>query len=155
MRLAVSACALLTSFVLIERACAQSPVPYHTPFYEIYTSDQDDRKGGTFNIAHQDSLRRQQLDSLILAFDSLTGWDCYFTAMVYHHGPDTVCSSLAIHFMKMAIAKDSTITPWLLAAAIDRHLNKKGELQIYGTQYIMSHSDSIWRPHCEASDSQL
>lgn len=43
---------------------------------------------------------------------------------------------MAVRLMKKAIALDTTVNRWLLAAAIDRDFMRKGLPQIYGTQFV-------------------
>ncbi len=74
-----------------------------------------------------------------------TGKDHYNAAMIFQHGIDTTASGMAVKMMRKALALDSTVNRWLLAAAIDRDLMRKGMPQIYGTQYSRNGQDSKFK----------
>ncbi len=71
--------------------------------------------------------------------------DYYNSAMIFQHGRDTLASSMAVKHMKKAIELDSTMNKWLLAAAIDRDLMRRGKPQIYGTQFVMEQGETKWK----------
>jgi len=62
--------------------------------------------------------------------------------MIFQHGNDTIASGKAVKYMKKAVNLDPEINKWLLAAAIDRDLMRKGKPQIYGTQYVKNTADA-------------
>lgn len=86
-------------------------------------------------LVKQDSLRELRVYELMNAEKIVTGKDYYNATMICQHGIDTIASSHAVKFMRKALELDSTVNRWLLAAAIDRDLQRRGEPQIYGIQY--------------------
>lgn len=131
---------LLWTLLAIGLTNAQSD---NTELADMYRLDQKDRTSGTIDwakLTHRDSLRRVRLRELLNADKLQTANDHYHAAMIFQHGNDTIASGMAIQRMEKAIQSDSTMNKWLLAAAIDRDLMRKGKPQIYGTQYIMDAS---------------
>jgi len=105
----------------------------------MYNEDQGARMVANINwmvLSKQDSTREVRVYELIKEGKVVTGKDHYHTAMIFQHGRDTAASGMAVRQMRKAIELDSTISRWLLAAAIDRDLMRKGKPQIYGTQYV-------------------
>ncbi|HWV29071.1 MAG TPA: tetratricopeptide repeat protein [Dyadobacter sp.] len=114
----------------------------------MYDEDQSARKVASINwteLNKADALRRRRVDELLDSSKVRTGQDFYRSAMIFQHGTDTLASAKAIKLMKQALDLDSSVNKWLLAAAIDRHLMRKGMPQIYGTQYIMMGQNGKWQ----------
>lgn len=110
----------------------------------IYQADQADRKVDKINwdvILERDQTRRKRVQELLDSNQVRTSEDYHHAAMIFQHGMDTVASSMAVKLMRKAIELDSTINKWLLAAAVDRHLMRKGEPQIYGTQFTRKNGE--------------
>lgn len=108
---------------------------------KMYEMDQKSRTSGPIDwmqLKKEDSIRRKRVWELLDSSKVISGNDYYHAAMIFQHGNDTIASGMAVKMMKQAISKDSTMNKWLLAAAIDRDLMRKGKPQIYGTQYIIS-----------------
>lgn len=119
---------------------------------KMYDEDQKVRTSINANIdwhsvSIQDSLRRVRVYELIREGKVITAKDYYHSAMIFQHGNDTIASTMAIKQMKKAIELDSTINKWLLAAAIDRDLMRKGKPQIYGTQYVRKGHNAKWEKY--------
>jgi len=105
--------------------------------------DQDSRMSGNINwlkLNEQDSLRRVRVFKLIDENKLKTAKDHYNAGIIFQHGNDTLASKMAVNSFKKAIDKDSTLNRWWYAAAVDRDLMRRGEPQIYGTQYVSNHS---------------
>ena len=115
---------------------------------KMYDEDQQSRSTSKIDwrvVSKQDSLREVKVYELIKEGKLITGRDYYNSAMIFQHGRDTVASRMAVHQMQKAIELDSTINKWLLAAAIDRDLMRRGKPQIYGTQYVKrNESNAKW-----------
>lgn len=106
---------------------------------KMYDEDQNSRSISNIDwsiLSKQDKLREIRVFELIKEGKIITGKDYYNSAMIFQHGSDTVASGMAVKQMRMAIELDSTVNRWLLAAAIDRDLMRRGKPQIYGTQYV-------------------
>ncbi|OFX39072.1 MAG: hypothetical protein A2X08_03750 [Bacteroidetes bacterium GWA2_32_17] len=113
----------------------------------IYEKDQADRKTENIDwlvVSKRDGLRQIRVSELIDSNKVNTSLDFYNTAMIFQHGNDTIASGMAVKLMRKAIELDSTTNKWLLAAAIDRDLMRKGKPQIYGTQYRKM-GDEFWK----------
>jgi tetratricopeptide (TPR) repeat protein len=118
---------------------------------ELYSTDQSDRNGANINrpleywikMQSQDSTRLARVYQLLDSNKVVTGQDYYHAAMICQHGGNTWDSDSAVSLMRKSIQLDSTINNWLLAAAIDRNLVKRGKPQIYGTQFY-SDEKGIW-----------
>ncbi|MHC5361788.1 tetratricopeptide repeat protein [Myroides sp. LJL110] len=106
---------------------------------EMYNADQSSRKLDKIDwsiLNKEDEERREKVFEMIERGGIVTAKDYYNSAMIFQHGNDTIASSMAVKHMKKAVELDPTIDKWLLAAAIDRDLMRKGEPQIFGTQFI-------------------
>jgi tetratricopeptide (TPR) repeat protein len=104
----------------------------------MYDSDQSDRSSGDIDwsiVSVNDSLRKSRVFELLDSNLVRTALDYSNAAMIYQHGGDTIASEMAVKMMTKAIELDTSISKWLLAAAIDRDLMRRDEPQIYGTQY--------------------
>ncbi|MAM18611.1 MAG: tetratricopeptide repeat protein [Christiangramia sp.] len=105
----------------------------------MYENDQASRMNGQIDwavLSREDSIRRASVDRMIKEGKVKTAQDFYHAAMIYQHGSDTIASGKAVQYMKKAVEMDPSTNKWLLAAAIDRDLMRKGEPQIYGTQFL-------------------
>lgn len=105
----------------------------------MYEKDQASRMNGPIDwavLSREDSIRRASVDRMIEEGKVKTAQDFYHAAMIYQHGNDTIASGKAVLYMKKAVEMDPSTNKWLLAAAIDRDLMRKGEPQIYGTQFL-------------------
>jgi tetratricopeptide (TPR) repeat protein len=115
---------------------------------KMFDEDQSSRMLNNIDwsiLSLQDKSRESRVYELINSGLITTAKDYYNSAMIFQHGNDTSASSMAIKHMKRAIELDSTIEKWLLAAAIDRDLMKRGMPQIYGTQYVMNNEEGKWK----------
>ena len=110
---------------------------------KMYDEDQSSRMSKNIDwsiLSKQDKEREKRVYEMIKSGQIITGRDYYNSAMIFQHGNDTISSSMAVKHMKKAIELDTTIDKWLLAAAIDRDLMRRGKPQIYGTQYIKNNT---------------
>ena len=127
-------------------ACAQPSD--NTELQKMYDEDQSARSSANIDwmvLSKQDSLREVKVYEFIKAGKIVTAKDYYNSAMIFQHGRDTLASSMAVKHMRKAIELDSTMNKWLLAAAIDRDLMRRGKPQIYGTQFVMEQGETKWK----------
>ena len=112
----------------------------------LYSEDQSDRSGNIdwSIVSVNDSLRESRVFELLDSNLVRTSLDYSNAAMIFQHGGDTIASGMAVKMMTNAIARDTTIDKWLLAAAIDRDLMRRKQPQIYGTQYVKM-KDEPWK----------
>lgn len=109
---------------------------------KMYEDDQRARQTPNIDwniLSREDSLREVRVYQLIDEGKIITGRDYYHSAMIFQHGRDTKASGMAVTQMRRAVELDSTVNKWLLAAAIDRDLMRRGLPQIYGTQFFKNH----------------
>ena len=112
----------------------------------MYQEDQNARKVEEIdwnNLQKADEQRRETV--VLMKQEGLikTAKDHYYAAMIYQHGNDSEDYKFAKEYMEEAIALDTTMNKWLLAAATDRYLLSIDQPQIYGTQY-MKMGDEPW-----------
>lgn len=115
------------------------PVKDNAELKAMYKADQSARMKADIDweiLFKKDSLRQVRVYELLDSNKVRTSLDYYNAAMIFQHGLDTIASGMAVKMMRKAIALDSTINKWLLAAAIDRDLMRNEEPQIYGTQFV-------------------
>ncbi|MEL6559657.1 MAG: tetratricopeptide repeat protein [Bacteroidota bacterium] len=114
---------------------------------QLHEADQKDRKGiiDWSEVSVRDSERLARVNQMLEEGLIVTGKDHYHAAMIYQHGYETKDSRLAVEMMRKAIALDSAVNKWLLAAAIDRDLMRREKPQIYGTQYIKQGEYEPWQ----------
>jgi tetratricopeptide (TPR) repeat protein len=114
---------------------------------EIYKEDQADRQSPNIDwsvVSDRDKQRQERVYELLDSILVRTSEDYANAAMVFQHGGDTIASGMAVKLMKKAVELDSSRSKWLLAAAIDRDLMRRGKPQIYGTQYRRMGPDEPW-----------
>ncbi|MCB9335477.1 MAG: tetratricopeptide repeat protein [Flavobacteriales bacterium] len=114
---------------------------------QMYNDDQNSRQVEQIDwkfLTKEDSIRRNRVHEMLESNQIVTGKDFYRAAMIYQHGKDSNDYRMAIKLIKTALKLDTTISPWLLAATIDRELMSRKEPQIYGTQYFIG-SDGVWK----------
>lgn len=114
---------------------------------EIYKADQADRQSPNIDwsvVSERDKQRQERVYELLDSNLVRTSEDYANAAMVFQHGGDTIASGIAVKLMKKAVELDSSRSKWLLAAAIDRDLMRRGKPQIYGTQYRRMGADEPW-----------
>ena len=113
----------------------------------MYRNDQSARQKPNIDwetLSKEDDARKKRVYELLDSSKVITGRDHYHAAMIFQHGGDTTASRMAVKMMRKAIALDSTINKWLLAAAIDRDLMRNNLPQIYGTQFVKMHDETQW-----------
>lgn len=140
-------CLLIVSCNDAKKEEKETEITDNEELKTMYQSDQSERMSGTIDwsiVAKKDKSRLKRVKELLDSGKVRTSEDYYHTAMIFQHGMDTVASGIAVKMMEKAIALDSTRNKWLLAAAIDRHLMRKGEPQIYGTQFTRNQGEP-WR----------
>lgn len=113
----------------------------------LFHADQIDRKSTNIDwpkIIQRDKERQAKVYELLAANQVITAQDYYHAAMIFQHGMDTLSSGMAVKMIKKSLELDDQRSKWLLAAAIDRDLKRKGRPQIYGTQYFKRGPDAPW-----------
>lgn len=135
----------------------ETPGPVDIPELQaLYEADQADRSGSMHDmdwekVSKRDAERRERVMELMEAGEVRTAADYYHAAMVFQHGSGTEDIRRARDWAKKAteLAEDRESrlyrqAIWLHAAATDRHLQRQGKPQIYGTQYLRPSMDGPW-----------
>lgn len=125
-----------------QQEVAKAAMTDNAELQEIYDEDQGDRKVAEIDwsvVSVRDSLRQVRVYEMLEEGLVQTAQDYKNAAMVFQHGRDIAASEMAVSLMRKAIELNPEMNKWLLAAAIDRDLMRKGEPQIYGTQYRREH----------------
>ena len=83
-----------------------------------------------------DRMRRERAQILLKDGHLRTANDFYHAAFIFQHG-NTPDDYLLAHTLAMAsAARGNKDAAWIAAATMDRYLQKVGQKQIYGTQYL-------------------
>lgn len=83
-----------------------------------------------------DQQRRLAVRKLLDAGALRSGTDYYAAAYVFQHGTTADDYLLAHSLALAAIANGKRDATWIAAATLDRYLQKIGQKQIYGTQFV-------------------
>jgi hypothetical protein len=87
-------------------------------------------------VNRTDAERREQTRKLLAAGALHTGKDYEEAAFIFQHG-DSAQDYLLGHTLAMvAVSKGDSTAIWIAAATLDRYLQKSGQKQIFGTQYL-------------------
>ena len=90
-----------------------------------------------------DVARRAAVQKLLDAGDLHTGQDFEEAAFIFQHGNTADDYVLAHTLATLAVAKGRASAVWIMTATLDRYLQKIGQPQIYGSQYL-PHPDGQW-----------
>jgi tetratricopeptide (TPR) repeat protein len=133
--------------LLLFPAMGFGQAAYNAELKKMYEEDQGARMVPKIDwtvVGKADSARERRVYQLIDSGKIITAKDYYFSAMIFQHGRDSVAYGMAVAHMRKAIELDTSISRWLLAAAIDRELMSKNKPQVYGTQYIQRGPNAKW-----------
>lgn len=124
------------------------PVPDNPEMTRIYEADQAPRQGGFFSVdwkavAKGDALRRAQVRAMIQRGELHSADDFLHAGFIFQHG-DAPGDFLYAHTLALiALRRGSDQAAWLAAASLDRYLQKIGQPQIYGTQFLVQPDKSF------------
>jgi tetratricopeptide (TPR) repeat protein len=141
---------LYIPFIVLCSAAALAQTQNNAELQKMFDEDQSGRSGTIDpNLYQQDRVREKRLYELIAEGKVITAKDHFNSAMIFQHGVDTTASRMAVKYMRKALELDPSMNKWLLAAAIDRDLMRRGQPQIYGTQFTQAvHSigtNGVWK----------
>jgi hypothetical protein len=91
----------------------------------------------------EDAARRIAVRKLLDAGNLHTGEDFEEAAFIFQHGDSADDYLLAHTLATLAVAKGRASAVWIMTATLDRYLQKIGQPQIYGTQFV-PHPDGQW-----------
>lgn len=83
-----------------------------------------------------DKARRVRTQALLDAGKLSSGNDFYYAAYVFQHGNEAEDCLKAHALAVVAIARGKQEATWIAAATLDRYLQRIGQPQIYGTQFL-------------------
>jgi hypothetical protein len=106
----------------------------------IFDADQADRKNiGSVDwsvVGPRDEARRNRTKVLLDSGQLRTGTDFWHAAFVFQHGDKPDDFLLAHTLAVIAAARGRKDATWIAAATLDRYLQRIGQKQIYGTQFV-------------------
>ncbi len=105
----------------------------------IYDEDQRVREKEPIDwdaVNKSDAQRREQTRKLLDAGVLHTGSDYEEAAFIFQHAQTTDDFLLAHTLAMVAISKGDAGAIWIATATLDRYLQRIGQKQIYGTQYL-------------------
>ncbi|HEU0067463.1 MAG TPA: hypothetical protein VFQ57_09520 [Sphingomonas sp.] len=112
----------------------------------IFDADQAARKAPSIDwsvVSEADRSRRIRTQTMLNAGQLNSADDFYHAAYVFQHG-DLPEDYLKAHALAtVAAARGKPEAAWIAAATLDRYLQRIGQPQIYGTQYLRNGS-SEW-----------
>ncbi|WP_126971269.1 tetratricopeptide repeat protein [Gynurincola endophyticus] len=128
-----------TVFLLSATLLSFSQTQHNEELQKMADADQQSRMVANINwsvLNREDSLRRVRVFELIKDGQLRTGKDYLNAGIIFQHGNDTLASGMAVQSFEKALQLDSSLNRWWYAAAVDRDLMRKGQPQVYGTQFI-------------------
>jgi len=138
----VAAAILLRAFVLVSDTKAADTSADNAELKQIYDADQKDREappGKALDwetIGPRDTARQMRVRELIDQGRLNTGKDYERAAMVFQHAEGSNDILLAHVLAVTAIGKGDVDARWLAAASLDRFLQRVGQQQVFGTQFL-------------------
>jgi hypothetical protein len=135
-----------TATALAERSAMPVSNPTSSEMTAIFDADQAAREATKIDwpvVREADKRRRENTQRLLAAGQLKSADDFYHAAYVFQHG------DLPEHFLKahalavVAAARGKSEATWIAAATLDRFLQRIGQPQIYGTQFLR-HASSAW-----------
>lgn len=87
-------------------------------------------------LGPQDRARRARTQALLEAGQLNSADDFYHAAYVFQHGDDPEDFLKAHALAVVAVARGKPDASWIAAATLDRYLQRIGQPQIYGTQFL-------------------
>jgi hypothetical protein len=112
----------------------------------IFDADQAARKAPKIDwsvVREADRSRRVRTQAMLDAGQLSSADDFYHAAYVFQHG-DLPEDCLKAHALAIvAAARGKSEAAWIAAATLDRYLQRIGQPQIYGTQYLRQ-GDGDW-----------
>ena len=102
-------------------------------------SAEDAKKMQSFGwdeINKRDEERRKKVLEMFRQNQLVTAEDFHDASFIFQHG-QTADDYLLAHILAMdAVVRGDTTSKWIAAATLDRYLQKIGQKQVFGTQYL-------------------
>jgi len=132
----------LVAFAFVRKTNGADAPSDNAELRQIYDADQKDRDaplGKTLDwdkINPRAAARRKRVRELIEQGNLNTGKDFEHAAMVFQHGEGSDDILLAHVLAVTAIGKGDLDARWLAATTLDRLLQRVGQPQVFGTQFL-------------------
>ena len=120
-------------------APATAPLASNAEMLRMFAEDQKDRNGLTVDwavVRPRDEQRRAATKKLLADGALHTAEDFKAAAFVFQHGSEAADYLLAHSLAIVAVAKGDKSALFITSASLDRYLQKVGQKQIYGTQFL-------------------
>lgn len=124
--------------------------PTNSEMTALYDADQKDRESPNIDwsvVGPADEKRRARTQALIDAGALHSGADFLHAAFIFQHGagPDDY---LKAHILAtVAVARGNRAAVWIAAATLDRYLQRIGQPQVLGTQFMISNGKATQSPY--------
>lgn len=138
------------ALLIAPPAVAQTAVsaPDNAEIQALFVADQAARKAfkpgqipdraAAEKMTADDRVRREAARKLLDDGALRTGADFHAAAFLFQHGSTADDYLLAHSLAVAAVAKGKPEASWIAAATLDRYLQRIGQPQIYGTQFIVT-----------------
>jgi len=116
----------------------------------IFDADQSDRASPIIDwdvIGPRDRARATRTKQLLDGGALASADDYYHAAFVFQHGSEPNDYLLAHTLAMVAVARGRPDATWIAAATLDRYLQRIGQKQIFGTQFIAGKSETSQDPY--------
>jgi len=136
---AAVALALVSSAAGAQPAAPPAPAASNPEMLRMFAEDQTDRNGLTVDwavVRPRDEQRRAATKKLLADGALHTAEDFKAAAFVFQHGSEAADYLLAHSLAIVAVAKGDKSALFITSASLDRYLQKVGQKQIYGTQFL-------------------
>ena len=134
--------AVLMFGTLLTSTIGARPASSIPEVHRLYMEDQQDRGVGPGTslpwkeIEPHDTARRARVHELLESGQLKTAEDFHDAAFIYQHGQKPNDYILGHVLAMVAVQKGDAKSLWICAATLDRYLQKSGQPQIFGTQYV-------------------
>lgn len=124
--------------------------PTNTEMTAIFDADQADRTGPSIDwsvVGPRDGARATRTKTLLDGGALASADDYYHAAFVFQHGAEPNDYLLAHTLAMIAVARGRPDASWIAAATLDRYLQRIGQKQIFGTQFVLGKSETTQDPY--------
>ena len=124
--------------------------PTNAEMTAIFNADQSDRSGPAVDwsvVGPRDRARAARTKALLDIGALASADDYYHAAFVFQHGAEPDDYLLAHALAMVAAARGRADASWIAAATLDRYLQRIGQKQIFGTQFVFGKSETTQDPY--------
>ena len=124
--------------------------PTNAEMTAIFDADQADRSSTAIDwslVGPRDHARAARTKTLLDDGALASADDYYHAAFVFQHGAEPNDYLLAHTLAMIAVARGRPDANWIAAATLDRYLQRIGQNQIFGTQFVFGKSETTQDPY--------